>query len=93
MLRDKTGAHIPSLKLWMVGEAEKKVYVCVQSYDLPRKEQKNELSAEATFICCRHVYRIISNCLTLYCRKQYRSFFKAAERSSPHTTSLAIIGS
>ncbi len=31
--------------------------------------------------------------LTLYCRRQYRSLFRAAERSSPQTTSLAIIGS
>lgn len=45
VLGDEAGAHVSSLKLWVVRKAQQKVYVGVQSYDLGTGAQRRTISS------------------------------------------------
>lgn len=87
MLWDEAGAHVSGLELRVAGKTQQKVDVGVESNDLKTGGNVVNANADVQLVQPPRLR------LTLYWRKQYRSFFRAAGRSSPHTTSLAIIGS
>lgn len=102
VLRDEAGGHVSGLKLWVARQTQQEFDVSVQSHDLKAERRQRKCRRRITNYrhCCMYLlYNLKVTVrahfvrLTLYCRKQYRSFFKAADRSSAHTTSLAIIGS